>query len=253
MLRVAQRAPPGVQDEEGDEPADLADGSGGHLAQELHHPTGQLPPHGGRDDHGESDQEESRAVAAVLRLEVAGRTTDGAGDRTDGVGDGEPDRGDATTQGAEGARDRTRTVAYGARCRSLGRGAAASLRGSACGRGLAARRLGGRSFGCRTPRSRVRTRPGRARTPRTRRGRRTGRHGLTLVPSHTSPTHHTSVSEDNWLPSDGRPSEGFTAGGGRGPITSLGVYPRRALLHKVAWITRASRFRVAFGTRRKIS
>ena len=45
------------------------------------------------------------------------------------------------------------------------------------GRGLAARRLGGRSVGSRTPRSRARTRPGRARTPRTRRGRRTGRHG----------------------------------------------------------------------------
>ena len=46
-LGVAQRAPPGADEEQRHEPADLADRAGGHRAGEVHHSAGQLPPHGG--------------------------------------------------------------------------------------------------------------------------------------------------------------------------------------------------------------
>ena len=119
-LGVAQRAPAGVDEEQRDEPADLADRAGGHRAGELHDPAGQLPPHGGGDDHGEAEEEEADTVSTVLGVEVARRLPDRPRDRADGVGDAEPDGGDTPPERAEGARDRAGAVAHGTRCRTRG-------------------------------------------------------------------------------------------------------------------------------------
>ena len=133
-LGVAQGAPAGVDEEQRHEPADLADRARRHRAGEVHDPAGQLPPHGGGDDHGEAEEEQADAVAAVLGVEVAGGLPDRPRDRADGVGDAEPHGCDTSPEHAEAARDRTGAVADGTGRRARARttcgraGAAPALR-----------------------------------------------------------------------------------------------------------------------------
>ena len=140
-LGVAQRAPARVDEEERDEPADLADGAGGDRAREVHHATRQLPPDGRGGDRRQAEEEEPGTVATVLGVEVAGRLPDRPGDGAEGVGDAQPDGRDPASDRAEGPRDRPRTVAHGTGCRTrrrtaLGRAGAAPSSSSIEGRSL---------------------------------------------------------------------------------------------------------------------
>ena len=187
VQRVAHVAPADEDQHQRQEPADLADRSGGDGPDDLHDAARELPPDGGRGDHGQAEHDQPDAVATVLGLEVAGGAPDAARGRPQTVGDRHPDGGDTVTQRAEGAEHRTGAVADGARSRPPAAGGCRAALGALAGtpgsgaRATPSGRLGPAGTG---PAAAGR---GRALAPRPRRGRRTGRHGHESRPkSHQS-------------------------------------------------------------------
>jgi hypothetical protein len=139
--------------------ADLAERPGHDGVHDGAHGAGHPPPLAGRDDHGERDEQQAKAVATVLGLEVAARGTDLAGDRSGGARQPHP-RG---LHGAQGQGQATRA------------GGSASLAGA-----------GRRPAGC----------GARRRSSAARGGGRTSRHGRRLRDGHTRHTCHTRHSHD---------------------------------------------------------
>ncbi len=183
--RVAHRAPPGIDQRQRHQPADLADRAGDDRAGHLHHRAGHLPPHGRGGDHRERQHQKSGTVAAVLWLQLGRGATDPAGDRPEGVRHAQPRSGGAAAERVEEPVDRPRAPACG-RWRSPARERAGPTAAGAAGAGTPGSGAG--------PRRRGLAARGRAPAPRPRRGRRTGRHGETLSGRPTSITHPRSVS-----------------------------------------------------------
>jgi hypothetical protein len=114
-LGVAHVAPGDEAQQQRHEPRDQAHRAGDDRTGAGEDRAGQLPPHRGRHDHGQRDQEEPGTVATVLRLEVARTLADPASACAHSPGDAEPEAGDAVAHRAEDARDRARAAAHGAR------------------------------------------------------------------------------------------------------------------------------------------
>ena len=73
VLGVAQVAPADVDQQQRDEPADLADRAGDHGAGAVHDRAGQLPPDRGGGDHRETEQEQARRRRGGARARGRGR------------------------------------------------------------------------------------------------------------------------------------------------------------------------------------
>ncbi len=150
---------------------DAAEGARHHGVDDVAQDTLERPPLPGRDEDGHADEEEADAVAAVLRVQLAGAAADAAHGAAGHVRDAHP-----------GALDR------------------AQRQREPAAAGLAAgRRLAGRAgLAVRGPRCGAATARG------ARRGGRTSRHAS----QGTRPTHRTHVSHAPQTPRVSAPSDG---------------------------------------------